>query len=95
LKEPPRKKDQLRNEFYRYPEEIRKAIYTTNAIESLNSQLRKVTRNKSTFPNDDAIFKVMYLAIRNASKKWTMPIRDWGAAMNQFAIVFGKRVPIL
>ncbi len=83
------------SEFYRYPEEIRKAIYTTNAIESLNSQLRKVTRNKSTFPNDDAIFKVMYLAIRNASKKWTMPIRDWGAAMNQFAIVFGKRVPIL
>lgn len=83
------------SEFYGYPEEIRKAIYTTNAIESLNSQLRKVTRNKSTFPNDDAIFKVMYLAIRNASKKWTMPIRDWGAAMNQFAIVFGKRVPIL
>jgi len=82
-------------EFYRYPEEIRKAIYTANAIEPLNSQLRKVTRNKSTFPNDDAIFKVMYLAIRNASKKWTMPIRDWGAAMNQFAIVFGKRVPVL
>lgn len=83
------------SEFYRYPEEIRRAVYTTNAIESLNFQLRKVTRNKSTFLSDDAIFKVMYLAIRNASKKWTMPIRDWGAAMNQFAIVFGKRVPML
>ena len=82
-------------EFYKYPDEIRKAIYTTNAIESLNFQLRKVTRNKSTFPNDDAIFKVMYLAIKNASKKWTMPIHDWGAAMNQFAIVFGERVPLL
>jgi putative transposase len=82
-------------EFYKYPDEIRKAIYTTNAIESLNFQLRKVTRSKSTFPNDDAIFKVMYLAIRNASQKWTMPIRDWGAAMNQFAIVFGERVPLL
>ncbi|WP_425357473.1 IS256 family transposase [Leadbettera azotonutricia] len=82
------------NEFFKYPPEIRKAIYTTNAIESLNYQLRKVTKNRSTFPNDDAIFKILYLAIRNASEKWTMPVWDWGMALNQFAIIFGnERVP--
>jgi transposase-like protein len=81
------------SEFFNYPPNIRKAIYTTNAIESLNFQLRKVTKNKSAFPTDDAIFKIMYLAIRNASEKWTMPIRDWGMALNQFAIYFGERVP--
>jgi transposase-like protein len=82
------------SEFFKYPPEIRKAIYTTNAIESLNYQLRKVTRNRSTFVNDDAIYKIMYLALRNASKKWTMPIPNWGMALNQFAIVFGnERVP--
>jgi transposase-like protein len=81
-------------EFFKYSPEIRKAIYTTNAVESLNYQLRKVTKNRSSFPTDDAIFKILYLAIRNASKKWTMPIRDWGRALNQFAIEFGKeRVP--
>jgi transposase-like protein len=81
-------------EFFKYPPDIRRAIYTTNAIESLNYQLRKVTRNRSTFINDDAILKIMYLAIRNASEKWTMPIRNWGMALNQFAIFFGKeRVP--
>jgi len=81
-------------EFFKYPPEIRKAIYTTNAVESLNYQLRKVTKNRSSFPTDDAIFKILYLAIRNASKKWTMPIRDWGRALNQFAVEFGKeRVP--
>jgi transposase-like protein len=82
------------NEFFKYSPEIRKAIYTTNAIESLNYQLRKVTKNRLLFVNDDAIFKILYLAIRNASEKWTMPIRDWGRALNQFAIEFGKeRVP--
>lgn len=81
-------------EFFKYPPEIRRAMYTTNAIESLNYQLRKVTKNRSTFPNDEAIFKILYLAIRNASEKWTMPIRNWGQALNQFAIEFGKeRVP--
>ena len=82
------------SEFFKYPPEIRRAIYTTNAIESLNYQLRKVTKNRSTFSTDDAIFKIPYLAIRNASKKWTMPIKEWGQALNQFAIEFGKeRVP--
>jgi transposase-like protein len=82
------------SEFFKYPPGIRKAIYTTNAIESLNFSLRKVIKNKLIFVNDDAIFKILYLAIRNASEKWTMPIRDWGQALNQFAIEFGKeRVP--
>ena len=81
-------------EFFKYPPEIRKAIYTTNAIESLTFSLRKVIKNKLIFVNDDAILKILYLAIRNASEKWTMPIRDWGQALNQFAIEFGKeRVP--
>jgi len=82
------------SEFFKYPPEIRRAIYTTNAIESLNYQLRKVTKNRLLFPSDDAIFKILYLAIRNASEKWTMPVREWGQALNQFAIEFGKeRVP--
>lgn len=80
-------------EFFNYPGEIRKAIYTTNAIESLNFSLRKVTRNKSSFPDDDSIYKVMYLAIKNASSRWTMPIKEWGLAVNQFAILFDGRVP--
>jgi transposase-like protein len=81
-------------EYFKYSPEIRRAIYTTNAIESLNYQLRKVTKNRSTFSTDDAIFKILYLAIRNASEKWTMPIKNWGLALNQFAIEFGKeRVP--
>jgi transposase-like protein len=81
-------------EFFKYPFEIRRAIYTTNAIESLNYQLRKVTKNRLLFSTDDAIFKILYLAIRNASEKWTMPIKEWGQALNQFAIEFGnERVP--
>ena len=82
------------SEFFKYSPEIRRAIYTTNAIESLNYQLRKVTKNRLLFPSDDAIFKILYLAIRNASAKWTMPIKHWGQALNQFAIEFGnERVP--
>ena len=71
-----------------------RAIYTANAVESMHYQLRLVIKNRSAFSTDDAILKILYLAIRNASKKWTMPIRDWGRALNQFAIEFGKeRVP--
>lgn len=80
-------------EFFNYPKDIRRTIYTTNAIESLNFSLRKVTRNKSSFPDDDSIYKVMYLAIKNASTRWTMSIKDWGLAVNQFAILFDGRVP--
>ena len=82
------------NEFFAYPNEIRRAIYTTNAIESLNSSLRKVTQKRSAFPTDESIFKVLYLALTRAEKRWTMPIKDWGAAMNQFAVFFGERVPL-
>ena len=77
------------SEFFKYPEEIRRVIYTTNAIESLNASLRKVTKNRAAFPDDEAIVKIMYLAISKAAKKWTMPIRNWGMALNQFAIMFG------
>ena len=82
------------NEFFQYPDEIRRVIYTTNAIESLNSSLRKVTKNRAAFPDDDSIYKIMYLAINKASQKWTMPIRNWGLALNQFSILFGDRVKL-
>ena len=82
------------NEFFQYPDEIRRVIYTTNAIESLNYSLRKVTRNRSAFPDDDSVYKIMYLAIGKASQKWTQPIRNWGLAINQFSIVFGDRVKL-
>ncbi len=81
-------------EFFNYPKDIRRAIYTTNAIESLNFSLRKVTKNKSSFPDDDSIYKIMYLAIKNASTRWTMSIKDWALAVNQFAILFDGRVPV-
>jgi transposase-like protein len=81
-------------ECFQYSPEIRRAIHTTNAIESLNYQLRKVTKNRPTFSADEAIFKTLYWAIRNASEKRTMPIKHWGLALNQFAIECGKeRVP--
>ena len=82
------------NEFFRYPEEIRRVIYTTNAIESLNYSLRKVTKNRAAFPDDDSVYKIMYLAIGKASQKWTQPICNWGLAVNQFSIIFGDRVKL-
>ena len=78
--------------FFDYPEEIRKVIYTTNAIESLNMTVRKVLKNKRSFPTDEAMFKLVYLALNNIAKKWTMPIRNWGAAMNHFMIEFEERL---
>lgn len=79
--------------FFDYPKEIRKVIYTTNIIESLNRTLRKAVKNRGHFPTEDAVMKVLYLAIKGVSKKWTMPIRDWKSALNQFAIRFGDRFP--
>ena len=79
--------------FFDYPPEIRKVIYTTNAIESINMSLRKVIKTRSSFPTDEAVSKLFYLALNNISKKWTMPIRDWKAALNRFAIQFEERVP--
>jgi putative transposase len=78
---------------FAFPDDIRKVIYTTNAVESVNMTLRKASRNHRIFPNDEAVIKVMYLAGQLISRKWTMPLRDWGAAMNQFSILFEGRVP--
>ena len=78
---------------FSYPPEIRRAIYTTNAIESVNMSLREVTKNRGSFPNDESMLKLLYLALKNISKKWTMPIRNWKSAMNQFTIIFEDRVP--
>jgi putative transposase len=74
--------------FFDYPPEIRKVVYTTNAIESINMSLRKISKNRSSFPTDEAVMKLFYLAIRNISKKWTMPIQAWKASLNRFSIQF-------
>lgn len=76
-----------------YPAPIRKAIYTTNAIESVNSVIRKFTRNRKIYPNEESALKIVYMAIREASRKWTMPIRNWKSALNHFAILFEDRLP--
>lgn len=80
--------------FFAYPPEIRKVIYTTNAIESMQSQLRRVTRQRGAFPTPDSAKKVLYLALDRISKRWNRPIRDWVAALNHFAIVFEDRIPL-
>jgi putative transposase len=80
------------NTLFNYPEDIRRAIYTTNAIESLNSVIRKAVKKWKLFPSDDSAKKVVYLAIQQASKKWTMPIRNWKAALNRFIIEFEDRL---
>lgn len=77
-----------------YPEDIRRAIYTTNAIESLNSVIRKAINNRRIFPSDRSALKVIYLAIEQAARKWTMPIQDWKRALNRFAIMFEGRLPL-
>ena len=78
--------------FFDFPPEIRKVIYTTNAIESVNMSLRKLTKIRGFFPNDDALIKLFYLGLRNISQKWTMPIKDWKPALKQFTILFGDRI---
>lgn len=80
--------------FLAYPPEIRKVIYTTNAIESLNRSLRKVLKTRGALPSDEALVKLLYLALTKITKKWTLPIRDWKAALNRFAIEFEGRVPL-
>lgn len=79
--------------FFGYPPEIRKVIYTTNAIESLNMSLRKVTKARGAFPHDEAVFKIFWLALRRISQKWTLPVKDWKSALNCFAIQFEDRFP--
>lgn len=80
------------NTFFGYPPDIRKAIYTTNAIESLNSVIRAAIKKRKVFPTDDSVRKVIYLAIKDASKKWSMPIQNWRLAMSRFIIEFGDRL---
>ena len=80
--------------FFDYPPEIRKVIYTTNAIESVNMSLRKLTKNRGSFPSDEALTKLFYLALRNISQKRTLSIRDWKAALTRFTIQFGDRISV-
>lgn len=80
--------------FFDFPLEIRKIIYTTNLIENLNGKIRKYTKNKLSFPTDEALLKSVFLALREATKKWTMPIHNWGLILNQFLTIFEKRVQL-
>ena len=83
------------NPMFSFPQEIRRAVYTTNVIESLNFSLRKITKTRAAFPTEDAALKLLYLGLQNAAKKWTMPIQNWSLALNQMAIIFEGRMPIL
>ena len=78
--------------FFDFPLEIRKIIYTTNLIENLNGKIRKYTKNKMSFPTDDAVLKSVFLALKEATKKWSMPIQNWGIVLNQFMLIFDKRL---
>ena len=78
--------------FFAYPTDIRKVIYTTNAIESLNSVIRHAIKKRKVFPTDDSVKKVVWPAIQSASRKWTMPLKDWRMAMSRFIIEFGDRL---
>ena len=80
--------------FFDYPEQIRKVLYTTNPMESINATFRKVIKTRRVFPNDDAVRKIFYLALNKISTKWSMPIRDWKSALNHFLILFGDRLPL-
>ncbi|WP_423819286.1 IS256 family transposase [Salinimicrobium sp. TIG7-5_MAKvit] len=80
--------------FYEFPLEIRRIIYTTNLIENLNGKIRKYTKNKLSFPTDDAVMKSVYLALREATKKWSAPIRNWGIVLNQFLTIYEERVQL-
>lgn len=79
---------------FELPAEIRQAVYTTNVIESLNFSLRKILKNRNAFPHDEAVYRLLYLGLERVSKKWTMPIRNWKAVLQQFAILFENRLPL-
>lgn len=83
---------QVLSTFFRYPPEIRRLVYTTNPLENLNRRLKKVTKTKCSFPTDDSLFKILYLAVSDASEKWNMPIWDWTTILNQLRVYFGERV---
>jgi transposase-like protein len=78
--------------YFQYPQEIRTMIYTTNAVEALHRQFRKVTKSKTLFTNDDALSKMLYLAFKDISKKWTMPVRNWAFAISHFSVIFKERI---
>jgi transposase-like protein len=80
--------------FMKFSPEIRKAIYTTNAIESVNYTLQRNLKTRQSFPNDEAAMKLIFMILQRISKKWTMPIRNWGEAMHQFSAIYGDRVPL-
>jgi len=78
--------------FFEFPMEISKIIYTTNLIENLNGKIRKYTQNKLSFPADDAVMKSVYLVVREATKKWSMLVRNWGIILNQFLTIYEKKI---
>ena len=78
--------------FFKYPQEIRKVIYTTNHLENFNREIRKVTKTKSSFPTEDSLLKLLYLIVMDKTEKWTMPVRDWGLIINQMSVYFGERL---
>lgn len=80
--------------FFAHPPEIRRVIYTTNAIESTNMSLRKIIKTRGSFRTDEAALKLIYLALQNITKRWTMPVKDWRAALNRFAIQYDERMPV-
>ena len=80
------------SQYFKYPEDIRRIIYTTNTIEAVHRQFRKLTKTKGAFPNQDSLLKLLYVGIQNASKKWTMPIQNWSLTLSQLAIFFEGRL---
>jgi transposase-like protein len=80
--------------FLKFSPEVRKAIYTTNAVESINYNLQRNLKTRQSFPNDESAMKLVFMILRRISKKWTMPIRNWGEALHQFSVIYGNRVPL-
>jgi len=80
--------------YMKFSPEIRKAIYTTNSIESVNYTLQRNLKTRQSFPNDEAALKLIFMILQRVCKKWTMPIRNWGEAMHQFFVIYGDRVPL-
>lgn len=78
--------------YFKYPEDIRRIIYTTNIIESIHRQFRKLTKTKGAFPNENSLLKLLYMGIQNANKKWTMPVRNWSLTISQLTIFFEGRL---
>lgn len=79
---------------FELPPEIRRAVYTTNVIESLNFSLRKIIKNRAAFPNDEAVFRLIFLGLQPVSRKWTMPIKNWKTALQQLALVFEDQITL-